>query len=202
MAYYLSGIIFYIQLKCDFIFESSLSKGITADGKVDQSEAEFLYTWLAQNNQSKNPVILNLFCKVGDMLEDGFLDREESAELLNILHSISGEKTEFDEVAKPSTLPVCTPPPKILFNNKSFLFTGTCVFGTRKQCQEAIESLGGINAKSISKSLDYLVIGSYVTDSWAHETYGRKIEKAMEYRDSGVPISVVTEEHWLKESRL
>jgi hypothetical protein len=26
MAYYLSGIIFYIQLKCDFIFESSLSE--------------------------------------------------------------------------------------------------------------------------------------------------------------------------------
>ncbi|MBN1683789.1 BRCT domain-containing protein [Candidatus Bathyarchaeota archaeon] len=179
-----------------------LSKGITADSKVDQAEAEFLLTWLAQNSQSKNPVILNLFKKVGDMLEDGFLDGEESTELLSILHSISGEKTEFDEVAKPSSLPVCTPPPKIIFDNKTFLFTGTCVFGTRKQCQEAIESLGGINAKSVSKVLDYLVIGTYVTDSWAHETYGRKIEKAMEFRDSGVPISIITEEHWLNESQL
>lgn len=179
-----------------------LSKGITADGKVDQAEAEYLLTWLAQNSQSRNPVILNLLTKVSDMLEDGFLDGEESDELLSILHSISGENTEFDEVAKPSTLPVCTPPPKIIFDNKTFLFTGTCVFGTRKQCQEAIESLGGINAKSVSKGLDYLVIGTYVTDSWAHETYGRKIEKAMEYRDSGVPISIITEEHWLNESQL
>lgn len=141
-----------------------LSKGITVDDKVDQVEAEYLLAWLAQNSQSRNPVILNLLTKVSDMLEDGFLDEEESTELLGILHRLSGEKTEFDEVAKPSTLPVCIPPPKIIFDNRSFLFTGTCVFGTRKQCQKAFESLGGINAKSISRGLDYLVIGTYVTD--------------------------------------
>ncbi len=49
---------------------------------------------------------------------------------------------------------------------------------------------------SVSKSLDYLVIGTYVTDSWMHESYGRKIEKAMNYRAAGVPINIVTEERW------
>ena len=66
------------------------------------------------------------------MLEDGVLDEDESAELLNILHSISGEKTEFGELSKSSTLPVCSPLPVIDFSGKSFLFTGTCAFGTRK----------------------------------------------------------------------
>lgn len=42
-----------------------LSKGITADGKVDQAEAEFLQTWLIQNSHSKNPIIINLLEKVG-----------------------------------------------------------------------------------------------------------------------------------------
>lgn len=81
----------------------------------------------------------------------------------------------------------------------TFLFTGTCVYGTRKQCQIAIESLGGINAKSVTKTLNYLILGTYVTDSWAHETYGRKIEKAMNYRDEGMPIVIVTEEHGLMQ---
>ena len=174
-----------------------LSKGITADGKVDQAEAEFLQTWLVQNSQSENPIIVNLLEKIGAMLEDGILDEDESAELLSILHSFSGEKVELGEVSKTSTLPICTPPPHITFSGKTFLFTGTCAFGTRKQCQAAIESLGGQNAKSVTKALNYLILGTYVTDSWAHESFGRKIEKAMEYRESGLPLAIVTEEHWL-----
>lgn len=174
-----------------------LSKGITADGKVVQAEAEFLQTWLVQNSQSKNPIVLNLLGKVSEMLEDCILDADESAELLSILHTISGDKVELGEVAKTSTLPVCKPPPEIVFADKNFLFTGTCAYGTRKQCQAAIDSLGGSNAKSVTKNLDYLILGTYVTDSWAHESFGRKIEKAMEYRNSGLPLAIVTEEHWL-----
>ncbi len=179
-----------------------LSKGIAANGEVDQAEAEFLQTWLVQNAQSQNPIVVNLLNKVSEMLEDGILDQDESEELLNILHSISGEKTELGEVSKTSKLPICTPAPKINFKDKSFLFTGTCAFGTRKDCQSATESLNGVNAKGVTKSLDYLVLGTYVTDSWAHESFGRKIEKAMEYRDSGLPITIITEEHWLSESGL
>lgn len=179
-----------------------LSKGITADGKVDQAEVEFLQTWLVQNSQSDNPIIINLLNKVGEMLEDGILDQEESEELLNILHSISGEQTELGEVSRTSTLPTCSPAPNIEYKGSSFLFTGTCAFGTRKECQFVIESLDGINAKSVTKTLDYLVLGTYVTDSWIHESFGRKIEKAMQYRDSGLPIKIITEEHWLSESNL
>lgn len=51
-----------------------LSKGLIADGKVDQSEAEFLHSWLIQSRQTTdNPVIINLLGKVDAMLEDGAL---------------------------------------------------------------------------------------------------------------------------------
>ena len=180
-----------------------LSKGLIADGVVNQSEAEFLYSWLIQNRQATdNPVILNLLEKVSTMLEDGILDEDESSELLNILQAISGEKSEIGELSKTGSLPINNPMPSIVFEEKTFLFTGTCAFGTRKQCQLAIESLGGINAKSITKSLDYLILGTYVTDSWAHESFGRKIEKAMEYRDNGIPLAIVTEGHWINEAQL
>lgn len=180
-----------------------ISKGITADNLVSQAEAEFLLTWLAQaRTQSENPIITNLFAKVQDMLSDDVLDQEEASELLLTLRHISGDQSEPDEVAKPATLPVCNPAPEVVFPDRSFLFTGTCAFGSRKQCQEAVLTLGGQCSKSVTLSLNYLVIGTYVTDSWVHETFGRKIEKAMTYRDQGAPLAIVTEEHWLQSAGL
>ncbi len=175
-----------------------LSKGLTADGKVNQAEAEFLLNWLAQNQQtSDNPIILNLLNKVELMLEDGILDSDESKELFSILHKITGESSELGEIAKSSNLPLDEPSPEIIFEGNSFLFTGTFAFGTRKQCQEKTKELGGKNASSVTKSVNYLVLGTYVTDSWAHENFGRKIEKAMGYRDAGVPLAIITEGHWV-----
>jgi NAD-dependent DNA ligase len=180
-----------------------ISKGLLADGKVDQSEAKFLYTWLIQSRQAtENPVIINLFSKIEAMLEDGLLDSDESAELFSILHKITGETSEIGELAKTTSLPVDKPGPAITFEGNNFLFTGTCVYGTRKECQVAVEQLGGINAKSVTKNLNYLVLGTYVTDSWVHESYGRKIEKAMQYRGQGIPITIITEEHWINEANL
>lgn len=174
-----------------------IGKGLLADGKVDQAEAEFLLTWLIQSRQATdNPVILNLLNKVGPMLEDGVLDPEEASELFALLKRISGDASAIGELAKASTLPVNDPLPDVIFERRSFLFTGTCAYGTRKQCQQVVEDRGGLNAKTVTKTLNYLVLGTYVTDSWAHETYGRKIEKAMIYREDGVPLVIVTEEHW------
>lgn len=176
-----------------------LSKGLVADGRVDQAEAEILLTWLIQSRQcTENPVIANLLEKVESFLEDGVLDEEEAQDLLSALQRISGDESEIGELAKPTNLPLDEPLPDLVFERKRFLFTGTFAYGTRKQCKEALESLGGVNAPGVSKSLNYLVLGSYVTDSWIHENFGRKIEKAMAYRDQGVPIVIVPEYHWIE----
>jgi len=144
----------------------------------------------------------NLFERLDVMLSDNILDDNEASELLSALQSISGEKSEMGEVAKTSSLPVNKPLPTIQFSGSSFLFTGTCAYGPRKDCQAITEKLGGSNAASVTKNLDYLILGTYVTDSWAHESFGRKIEKAMLYRDEGLPIVIVTEEHWANEAEL
>ena len=179
-----------------------LSKAFIADRVVNQAEAECLHAWLVQSSASKNHIIMNLLSKVAPMMEDGELDAEESAELFNLLQKFSGGEAKSDEVFKTTRLPVCSPAPKINFQGSNFLFTGTCAFGTRQQCQGVIERLGGINITSVTRKLDYLILGDYVTSSWAHETFGRKIEKAMQYRDAGIPLSIVTEEHWLTEAGL
>lgn len=174
-----------------------ISKGLLADGKLVQREAEFLYTWLIQSRQAtSNPIIVNLLSRVEMMMSDGVLDDEETAELWSILESINGETSELGELAKTTSLPLATPATPIEFQDRNFLFTGTCAFGTRRECHNATKKLGGKPVNSVTKSLDYLVLGSYVTDSWMHETFGRKIEKAMKYRDEGASIIIISENHW------
>jgi len=179
-----------------------LRKGLIADGLVVKSEAEFLLSWLIQNQGTSNPVFLNLLEKISLMLEDSVLDEEESLELFSVLRQVSGENSEIGELAKTSSLPVNSPMPDIEFVSKLFLFTGTFAYGNRRSCEELIESLGGINSGGVTKKLNYLILGTYVTDSWAHENFGRKIETAIEYRSNGVPLAIITEEHWLKQAGL
>ncbi len=57
------------------------------------------------------------------------------------------------------------------FVGKTFLFTGKLIHYKRNEIKEVIESLGGINVGSVSKKLDYLIVG---------EKAGSKLKKAEE----------------------
>ena len=174
-----------------------LCQGILADGKVDQSEAEFLYKWMINNKgRISSPVIKNLFGRLQEMLSDNVLDDEESAELLQTLTDLTGANYEVGEVQKSSNLPLDQPQPEIHFKDSRFLFTGTFAYGKRTECIEATEQLGGIAIKQVTKKLNYLVVGQYCTDAWIHSSYGRKIEKALEYKENLPEIKIVSEENW------
>ena len=176
-----------------------LCKGIAADGVVNQQEAEYLQGWLAANEITiqSNPVTANLLSRVNDMLSDGVLDRDEAQDLLAALRSFAGNTPETGEFLKTTGLPVDYPEPDIEFPERRFCFTGTFAYGARSQCVNLVESLGGSHARTVTSKLDYLVLGVYVTPSWAHEAFGRKIEKAMYFRDDrGRNIAIVSEKHW------
>ena len=178
-----------------------LAKGLVADNKINQAEAEFLQDWLLQNYAvTEHPVITELYPKVAAFLVDGVLDDEEAGELLALLKSLVGqdENATLGEVFHPSSLPLNQPPPKVIFNGKKFLFTGTFAYGTRKDCHKLIESLGGESIKGIRQDLDYLVIGQYVTETWRHESFGRKIEQAVEYQKREFKVQIISEKHWLE----
>jgi BRCA1 C Terminus (BRCT) domain len=92
------------------------------------------------------------------------------------------------------------PPPAIAFLGSCFCFTGTFAFGTRKECEAAVLAKGGV-CKSLTHETGYLVIGAYATDSWAHSSFGRKIEKAVHMREKGSRIAIVAEPYWVGQLR-
>lgn len=179
-----------------------ISKGLVSDGVVNQDEAEWLLDWLRINEAAvtENPVTRPLLDQIAIMLDDGFLDDEESKELLAALKAFSGDKSEPGEFLKTGSLPLNDPPPPLVFPDRLFLFTGTCVYGARKACQLAVSERKGINAKAVTLKLDYLILGEYVTSSWKHEPFGNKITKAMRYRDeSGSNVAIISEKYWRKQ---
>ena len=56
--------------------------------------------------------------------------------------------------------------------------------------------MGGAASKTITKKVSYLVVGGAGSADWKFGKYGRKVEKALEYRAKGIDIEVI-EETWL-----
>ena len=170
-----------------------LAKGIIADGVVSQTEAEMLMSWLANNRYTENIMVDTLLRRIHVMLSDNLLDVDEQAELLQLLSEFAGDPGSMGEFLKSAGIPLDDPQPEVVFPRRTFLFTGTCAYGTRKECQAFIDEWDGINIKNVTRKLDYLVIGTYVSKTWMHESFGRKIEKAMEYRELYRKPAIVSE---------
>jgi hypothetical protein len=132
---------------------------------------------------------------------------------LNCSKTADSEKTEY--VLKPfkparkaktanltrTNLAFCdNPPPEIVFEGRSFCLTGVFEFenGDRDKCEDAVRAHGGVCWHHPSHDLDYLVIGTFVENAWAHKGYGRKIEAALELKRYRAKCRIVSEAHWMK----
>jgi NAD-dependent DNA ligase len=173
-----------------------LARGMSADGAINQAEVEYLQKWLvAYADVRENPLVIPLLERVNGMLADRKLDAEEAKELLETLREFSGSDFELGEPLKATTLPLDDPLPTVIFGGNRFCFTGTFAYGSRSECEDIATTLGA-ECGSLTKKTNYLVIGMYATDSWKHSSFGNKIERAVEMRQGGVPLSIIDEQHW------
>jgi NAD-dependent DNA ligase len=174
-----------------------LSKGITADGLVNQAEAEFILHWMKKNAAyCQDKIVNSLYARLQDMLIDKHLDHEEQQELLILLKSISGEQFPSETVeATTAFFPLSKPAPPVHFEDQTFCLTGKFAYGPRRICEEVIIERGGGVKSHVSQQVDFLVIGSLCSSDWIHTSYGRKIEAAMEQFTS---IAIIHEDHWAK----
>jgi len=177
-----------------------IAAGLAADGTINQQESEFLKTWIETHlDHLSDPVVNILYKRLASMLSDGVLDTEESAELLEMLHQFAGLSLGSAQTfTTPSSLPLDNPAPTLSWTERVFLFTGVMAYGPRKDCESLIIERGGLIGGSVSKKIHYLIVGSIGNEQWLHSTYGTKNKKAVELRENGVPIAIISEEHWQK----
>lgn len=173
-----------------------LARGLCADGSISEADVLCLQGWLAREAQiTDHPMLRALYGRIEDILADGVADTEERAELFETLRTFTGDIGEIGEAAKPTGLPLCDPPPPLAFEGRRYCLTGTFLFGRRAECESAVVERGG-EVGSLTRKTNVLVIGAYATESWRHSSFGNKIMRAVEYRDLGVPLSIVSEMHW------
>jgi NAD-dependent DNA ligase len=141
-----------------------------------------------------------LSARLERIFTDGRVDPEEQAELAQLLQDLVGGKVSVAAGKNLSTtLPVDDPPPPIEFNGQVYVFTGMFAFGPRRECQRVVEELGARCESSITQRTTVLVIGTFASRDWKETSHGRKIMKAVDYRDRGVPLVIVGEDHWASQ---
>jgi len=179
---------------------SGICAGILADGVVNEQEAEFFAKWVRKFAPFE-PVwpFTDILSRVERIFADGRCNDEEREELKGVMEALCGYATQSNPEETYSTeLPLDSPlPDPILFQGRVLTITGRFAFGTRKKVMEAVEARGGIPSDSApTRESSYLVIGIFASRDWAMTNYGRKIERAVELRDSGSGIAIISEEHW------
>jgi len=179
---------------------SGICAGILADGVVCDAEACFFRDWV-QKFASYEPVwpFTEILQRLKVIFADGRIDDEEREELAETMRQITGHGVYSDPSETfSSELPLDQPlPDEVVFLGNEFVPTGRFAFGTRHKVAEAIAGLNGIPKDGFpTQTTRYLIIGVFASRDWYNTNYGRKIERAVELRSAGHPISIVSEEHW------
>jgi NAD-dependent DNA ligase len=168
------------------------------DGHIDQFEAENILIWLNNHRGCINewPAKI-LYDRLNTMLADKKLDDDEQGDLLSLVMQIARPPSQSGDII-PTSLPLDNPPPNITIVNHSFCFTGVFDYGSRDACQSAITQRGGSALKNVTKKLNYLVIGNIGSEFWKFSSFGNKIAAAIDLREAGQPIKIISEQHWQK----
>jgi hypothetical protein len=99
-----------------------------------------------------------------------------------------------------ATLQFCdNPPPKIIFEGRSFCFTGVFSYanGDRVKCEAAVRARGGFCSGRPNRATNYVVVGTYADSLWTYTTYGKKIQTAAELKLAGSNCMIISEKHWV-----
>lgn len=171
---------------------TGLIRGILADGEVVEKEAAYLREWIVKHPDLYDDQIVRvLIDRLERIYADGRVAPEELDELKSVLRGFDTDD------GRPATLPLDDPPPQIVFPGQRFCFTGKFVYGTRSACENRIILHGALPTETVRRDTSYLVIGTFVSEGWANQSYGRKIEAAVQTKKKGYPIGIVSEELWL-----
>lgn len=172
--------------------------GLIADAQLNEKEVQFLGLWLREHEDIASTWPGSLIRgRVKEILADGRIEDSELAHLQETLAEALGGGWEESGAADglATTLPIQSDA-VVSIPEHSFCFTGRFAFGTRAACERAVVVRGGEVSTNVVMNLDYLVIGTFVTPDWANTSYGRKIEKAVSYRDAGRPLQIISERAW------
>jgi NAD-dependent DNA ligase len=174
-----------------------IAQGMLCDQHLNDAEIRFLAKWLDENESIASAWPGDVVrSRVRAVLEDGVVTEAERQHLTETLqHLMDGTLQDIDPGGHLAGL-AFDEPASIAFPQARFCLTGDFVYAPRDVCAATIERRGGMVSSSITRKLNYLVVGGLGSREWGPGSFGAKVEKALEYKRDGAPILIVHEDRW------
>lgn len=172
--------------------------GISSDNQINDQEIHFLVTWLSQYEDVAKLWPAEIIAqRVKKILSDGKITQDEREHLLDTIKQITGNYFHQTGSVEPETIGFQFDKPIIDFKKAIICLTGEFITGTRNRCLAIIENTGCKISDSVTKKVTHLIVGHNTSPSWKYESFGLKIQKAIELRNNGHPIFIISEQHWI-----
>jgi hypothetical protein len=176
-------------------------KGITADGIINPTEFKELIKFM-----DVDPKLLNLYPfnivnkRIKSILKDGKVTLSKLADLHDLACDITGTNftKEGDVLGGATTLFSEKIPHNIYNGDYKVCFTGKFISGKRTEIENQAKAIGLIPQSNVTNETYLIVIGTLSSRDWIHESSGRKIESAIELRNSGKDLIITNERNWIE----
>ncbi|MBJ3779353.1 MULTISPECIES: BRCT domain-containing protein [Enterobacter cloacae complex] len=175
-----------------------LCKGMLADHQLLDEEIKYLSWWLTSNGALKNNYPgKELYQLVTEILKDGVITPEERESLKEGLVAFTGCDLANGVVDGMSTRLPIDDIESLDLSGAVVCLTGDFLHGKRSKCKADIEAAGAKVCDSVTMKINYLIVGTLSSKDWMYQSHGRKIEKAVDYRDNkNIPLKIISEEQW------
>ncbi|NLN49524.1 MAG: hypothetical protein GX154_10660 [Clostridiales bacterium] len=148
-------------------------------------EIQKISKWLKKNKHLCGQFPYNdLLDTCEEILADGFISEEERDYLMLLLNEFISPSAIIDEHQDSQ---------KLNISGKRFCLSGNFSAGTKDSIENAIASLGGECAKSVTRETDILLIGGEGNENWLYGNYGSKVAKALQMQEKGHHIQILNE---------
>ena len=193
---------YYNGITASIQYLQGMLHGIMADGEVSDEEICTLKHWLVDHDDMTGTYPYDeLFSIITSVVKDGIITEDERntlkvffSEFFDSRVSLNIHEPELAKLREQVKVSgICALGPDVVFEGKTFCFSGTSARMSRSQIAQFIIDNGGTYHDTVVDRTDYLIIGCDGNDCWAYGCYGRKIEKAKNMRSEGHRIVIVHE---------
>ena len=193
---------YYDSITSSIQFLMGLVHGIMADAELSDSEIYALRKWIDSNSYLASTYPFDeINSLLVSIMSDKKIEQHEREMLMAFFStiiefndSLNLHETDFEELRKTYSISgICAICPDIIFEGKSFIFTGESYRASRPKMAEAVLRHGGKVTTKVSGQTDYLIVGSEGNPCWKFSCYGKKISDAIAFRSNGAKVQIVHE---------
>lgn len=178
------------EASCSINILRAILSDIVSDGKVDVQEFEELKTWIRENEKLRGEYPFdNISNKVDEILADGVIQPEELSELVAFIDEW------LDPVGHARHKTITS------LKDRHVVITGDFEYGCKDDVDKYLVSKGAIIDNNVLKKTELVIVGALGSSAWVAGNYGAKIKKALEYREKGQVIEIISERDFFRETK-